>query len=82
MKLLIGLAFIGVIGSLASALVLMMRRGPDDPGQGDTKDDTKRAKRMVMALAIRVGLSVLLLVGVLIAWKLGYLHPSGLPADH
>ncbi len=72
-KLLVGLAFIGIIGSLASALFFMMKHGrpgePDDPG---------RARRRGRALAVRVGLSVLLFICVLLAWKLGYLRPTGI----
>lgn len=74
-QILVGLAFVGIIGSLASALFFMMQGGK--PGEAD---DPKRAGRMVKALALRVGLSVLLFVCILIAWKLGYIQPSGLPA--
>ncbi|MFT4194325.1 twin transmembrane helix small protein [Ottowia sp.] len=72
--ILVGLAFVGIIGSLASALVFMLRRD-DASGQ----DDPRRAGRMAWALALRVALSVLLFICVLVAWKLGYIHPSGLP---
>ena len=73
-QLLVGLAFVGIIASLASAGVYMMRR--DKPGE---QDDRKRATNMVRALALRVGLSVLLFICVLIAWKLGWIRPTGLP---
>ncbi|MGB3067555.1 MAG: twin transmembrane helix small protein [Ottowia sp.] len=73
-QLLVGIAFIGIIGSLASALFFMMRGSK--PGEGN---DPKRANRMVRALAMRVGLSVLLFICVLIAWKLGYIQPTGIP---
>ena len=73
-QLLVGLAFVGIIGSLASALFFMMRG--NKPGQAD---DPKRAHRMVGALAIRVGLSVLLFICILVAWKLGYIQPTGIP---
>ncbi|MBK8666759.1 MAG: twin transmembrane helix small protein [Burkholderiales bacterium] len=73
-QLLIGLAFVGIIGSLASALVIMMK-----PGRQGERDDPRRAGRMVKALALRVGLSILLFICVLIAWKLGYIRPSGVP---
>lgn len=76
-QLLVGLAFIGIIGSLGSALVFMMRRGR--PGEDD---DPRRAHRMMKALAMRVGLSVLLFICVLAAWKLGYIQPSGLPVGN
>lgn len=74
-QLLVGLAFVGIIGSLAGALVFMMK--PGKPGEAD---DPKRAGRMAWALALRVGLSVLLFICVLVAWKLGYIQPSGVPA--
>lgn len=74
-QILVGLAFVGILGSLASALMFMMRRGP--PGEAG---DARSAGRMVKALAWRVGLSVLLFACILLAWKLGYIQPSGLPA--
>jgi hypothetical protein len=70
MKLLVAIAFIAIIGSLASALFFMMRGGKDDKARGDN---------MARALAFRVGLSVLLFVCLLIAWKLGYIQPTGIP---
>lgn len=73
-QLLIGLAFVGIVGSLASALFFMMKK--DRPGQ---PDDPKRASHMVWALALRVGISVVLFICILLAWKLGYIQPSGLP---
>ncbi|MBK6615640.1 twin transmembrane helix small protein [Ottowia sp.] len=76
-QLLVGLAFVGIIGSLGSALFFMMRG--DKPGPGN--DDPRRANRMFKALALRVGLSVLLFICILIAWKLGYIQPTGLPAS-
>jgi Protein of unknown function (DUF2909) len=70
MKILVALAFVAIVGSLASALFYMMRgRDGEKPGAG----------RMVRALAIRVGVSVLLFACVLIAWKLGYIQPTGIP---
>ena len=55
---------------LGSALFFMMRGGKDDKARGDN---------MARALALRVGLSVLLFVCLLIAWKLGYIRPTGIP---
>jgi hypothetical protein len=34
---------------------------------------------MARALAFRVGFSILLFLCILAAWKLGYLHPTGIP---
>lgn len=69
MKLLVVLAFIVIIGSLGAALYFMLRR--DSEGK-------LRGNRMVRALALRVGLSILLFLGILIAWKLGFITPTGI----
>jgi hypothetical protein len=34
---------------------------------------------MARALAMRVGFSILLFVCILIAWKAGIIHPTGIP---
>lgn len=73
-QILVGIAFLGILGSLGSALFYMMRS--DKPGE---KSDPARARRMVRALAMRVGLSIVLFLCVLIAWKLGYIQPTGIP---
>ncbi len=72
--LLISLAFVAILGSLGTALYFMMR------GQGSQEDETKKSARMARALAFRVGFSILLFVCILLAWKLGYLRPTGIPA--
>ena len=66
---LIALAFAAIIAALVFAGVFMMRGG----------SGTKRPRDMARALAVRVGLSVLLFVCILIAWKLGYIQPTGIP---
>ncbi|MES2943917.1 MAG: twin transmembrane helix small protein [Pseudomonadota bacterium] len=70
MKYLVALAFIAILASLASALFFMMKDG--------TKGKAKTSN-MARALAFRVGFSVLLFVCILIAWKLGYVQPTGIP---
>jgi hypothetical protein len=35
---------------------------------------------MAWALALRVAVSILLFLGVLVAWQLGLIQPTGLPA--
>ena len=65
MKLFVGIAFILIIGSLASALFFLMR-------------DKGKSNRTVQALAMRVGLSVLLFICILVLYKLGYIHPTGI----
>jgi hypothetical protein len=65
MKILVVIAFILIIGSLASALVFLMR-------------DKGRSNRTVQALAFRVGFSILLFVLILVAHKLGWIQPTGI----
>ena len=65
MKILVAIAFILIIGSLASALVFLMKdRGKDS--------------RTVKALALRVGFSVTLFVLILIANYFGLIEPTGI----
>jgi hypothetical protein len=70
MKYLVILAFVAILGSLASALYFMMKDG---------QDGKPKTNNMARALAFRVGFSVLLFVCILIAWKLGYIRPTGIP---
>jgi len=72
MKYLVVMAFVAILASLASALFFMMRNGKNDKAKGN---------HMAKALAARVGLSVVLFVCILIAWQLGYIQPTGLPAS-
>ena len=71
MKYLVVLAFIAILASLASALFFMMRNGRNDKTKGN---------HMAKALAVRVGLSIVLFLCILAAWQLGYIQPTGLPA--
>ncbi|WP_082447890.1 twin transmembrane helix small protein [Xylophilus sp. Leaf220] len=70
MKTIVLLAFIGILGSLGTALFFMMRDG---------RNGKAKTSNMARALALRVGLSILLFVCILVAWKLGYVRPTGLP---
>lgn len=76
MKILVALAFVAILSSLALALVYMMRSG------APREDGTPAPRRgnMARALAFRVGFSIVLFVCVLLAWKLGWIQPSGIPA--
>ena len=71
--ILVSLAFVAIIASLAIALRHMMR------GQGH-EDPTPRKGGMARALAFRVGFSILLFICILLAWKLGWIQPTGIPA--
>lgn len=71
MKYLVILAFVAILGSLASALYFMMKGGQE----GDRKSG-----KMARALAFRVGFSILLFICLLLAWKFGYIQPTGIRA--
>ena len=77
MTYLIALAFIAIFASLASALFFMLRGGKGNEGAESSK---RKNSNMARALAFRIGFSVLLFVCILIAWKLGYIQPTGIPA--
>ena len=61
-----------VVLALASAGLFMLRR------KGD-RDAATEDKRMARALAVRVGLSVSLFLLILLAYSLGWIHPTGVP---
>ena len=58
-------AFILILGSLGAAFFFLMR-------------DKGKSSNTVNALAVRVGLSILLFLLILSAYKLGYIHPTGI----
>ena len=66
MKIVIVLAFIGIVGSLASALFFMMR-------------DKGGTRNTVRALSVRVGLSIGLFAFVLLSWHMGWIEAKGIP---
>lgn len=67
MKILVVIAFLLIIASLASALIFMMK--DKDKGQD---------KRTAKALTFRVGFSVALFIFILIANYLGWIESTGL----
>lgn len=69
MTYLVTFAFLAILASLGTALFFMMKDGTD--GKGKTNN-------MARALAFRVGFSVLLFVCILVAWKFGYIQPTGI----
>ncbi len=72
MNMLVIVAFVAILGSLAAALVFMMRGSSGS-------DDGERSRHMARALAFRVGFSVLLFVIVLVSYFMGWIQPTGLP---
>ncbi len=71
MVYLVILAFLAIVASLGAALYFMLQDG---------REGKAKTNHMARALAFRVGFSILLFVCVLIAWKLGYIQPTGIPA--
>ncbi len=69
------IGFIAILGSLAAAMFFMLKGGEKEKQDGKTK-----ANKMAKALAFRVGFSILLFICILIAWHLGYIHPTGIAA--
>ncbi len=73
MTIVIVIALIGILAALASAGVFMLKR----PKEGSSPQQAD--KRMARALAVRVALSVAIFLLILVAWKLGWIAPKGLP---
>jgi hypothetical protein len=65
MKILVAAAFVLILASLGSALVFLMR-------------DKGKSNRTVKALAFRVGFSIALFLLILIAYRLGWIEPTGI----
>ena len=70
MKFLVALALAAIIGALILAGVSMVRDG---------RDGKPKSNAMWRALALRVGISVLLFLCILISYRLGWIHPTGIP---
>lgn len=80
MKILVSLAFVAILGSLAAALVIMMRGGRAEPGTPEAGPHARARKgNMARALAFRVGFSILLFLCVLLSWWMGWIQPTGVP---
>jgi hypothetical protein len=47
--------------------------------KGEGANEALRTKRMARSLALRVGFSVVLFLGILLAWSLGFIQPTGRP---
>jgi Protein of unknown function (DUF2909) len=71
MKYFVVVGLMLILGCLGTAFFFMLR---------GSKGDKKKSSNMVKALAVRIGLSVFLFIGILVAWKLGYVQPTGIPA--
>jgi hypothetical protein len=69
MKIIIFAALLAIIGALALAGRAMLKDG---------RDGQAKSNRMVNALALRVGLSIALFLFILLSWKMGWIHPTGI----
>ncbi|MYM65931.1 twin transmembrane helix small protein [Pseudoduganella sp. FT55W] len=67
MKIAVAIAFILILGSLGAAFFFLMR-------------DKGRSNNTVRALAVRVALSITLFLLILLAYRMGYIHPTGIRA--
>jgi len=65
MKWIIPIALLMIVGSLGSALFFMMK-------------DKGGSSRMVHSLMLRIGLSIILFLGILIAHYFGYIEATGI----
>ena len=70
MKYVIAIAFVGILAALTMAGVFMMREG---------RGGKPKSGNMMRALAVRVGLSILLFAFILLSYWLGWIHPTGVP---
>ncbi|MDO9315120.1 MAG: DUF2909 domain-containing protein [Burkholderiaceae bacterium] len=70
MKYLIGIAFATIIGALVYAGVSMVQDG---------RDGKPKSHSMMHALALRVGVSVLLFLCLLGSYLMGWIQPTGIP---
>ncbi len=69
MSILVGLAFAVILGALALAGFFMLRG----------RDGASRSGNMMRALAVRIAVSVVLFLCIVVAWRLGWIHPTGIP---
>ncbi len=65
MKWIIPVFLLGIVASLGSALFFMMR-------------DKGKNSNMVKSLMIRIGLSIMLFIGIWVAHSLGYIQSTGI----
>ena len=70
-KLLVLVLFLGILASLGSALLRLVRKRDEDDGRD-------ASERMAKALTVRVGLSVGLFILLFVLFALGVIQPHGL----
>lgn len=70
MKAFFAIALLAILGALGAAGLAMLRGG---------RSDEPKSRRMMQALALRVGLSVLLFLVILLSFAMGWIRPTGIP---
>ena len=66
MHIVVIIAFALILGSLFSGLYFVMK-------------DKGKSNRAVNALTFRIGFSILLFLFILLSYRMGWIHPSGIP---
>lgn len=69
MKFVLLTALIAILGALAAAGFFMLRNS----------SSKQRGPNMARALALRVGISVLLFLFILLSYYMGWIEPTGVP---
>jgi Protein of unknown function (DUF2909) len=70
MKIIITFALLAIALALAMAGRALLKDG---------RDGAPKSNRMLHALALRVALSVTLFLFILFSYKMGWIHPTGIP---
>lgn len=70
MKAIIIFALLAIVAALVLAGRALLKDG---------RDGTPKSNRMLHALALRVALSVSLFLFILFSYKMGWIHPTGIP---
>jgi hypothetical protein len=70
MKIVIAFVLLAIVMAMAFAGRAMLQDG---------RDGKPKSNRMVRALALRVGLSIALFFLILLSYKMGWIHPTGVP---
>ena len=66
MRIVVLIAFVLILGSLFSGLYFVMK-------------DKGKSNRAVNALTFRIGFSILLFLFILLSYRMGWIHPTGIP---
>lgn len=66
MDIIVIIAFVLILASLFSGLYFVMK-------------DKGKTNRAVNALTFRIGFSILLFLFILFSYKMGWIHPTGIP---